>query len=288
MKKVKYGIFCCLIFVGVALVLVLTNSDNSNTNATSSVININCAREITMPNNTNMELNSNAVSFGTYNLFDFSVTIVPKSQNNSGGLIYHNGVFSSNLVGSYTVTFSKEYEGKIYRDSIVINVIESDIETEYVLYLDSPQLIVDMFQIDSVTQLDFIVDDEYIQIENGSLIGVEEGLTHIKLLKQYQYYDIYKELDVQVVANHINYENVYDYRFEFKEGEVYSLQFKLYSNISLTNQDLISIDYDNTLIEVINFDSPLIHISPKSKCTTTITLTFETLDEPIEFNLEFI
>ena len=288
MKKVKYGIFCCLIIVGVALVLVLTNSDNSNTNATSSVININCAREITMPNNTNMEFNSNAVSFGAYNLFDFVVTIVPKSQNNSGGLMYDNGVFSSSAIGPYTVTFSKEYEGKIYRDSIVINVIESEIETEYVLYLDSPQLIVEMFQIDGVTQLDFIVDDEYIQIENGSLIGVEEGLTHIKLLKQYQYYDIYKELDVQVVANHINYENVYDYRFEFKEGEVYSLQFKLDSNISLTNQDLISIDYDNTLIEVINFDSPLIHILPKSKCTTTITLTFETLDEPIEFNLEFI
>ena len=288
MKKVKYGIFCCLIFVGIALVLVLTNSDNSNTNATSSVININCAREITMPNNTNMEFNSNAVSFGAYNLFDFVVTIVPKSQNNSGGLMYDNGVFSSSAIGPYTVTFSKEYEGKIYRDSIVINVIESEIETEYVLYLDSPQLIVDMFQIDSVTQLDFIVDDEYIQIENGSLIGVEEGLTHIKVLKQYQYYDIYKELDVQVVANHINYENVYDYRFEFKVGEVYSLQFKLDSNISLTNQDLISIDYDNTLIEVINFDSPLIHISAKSKCTTTITLTFETLDEPIEFNLEFI
>lgn len=288
MKKVKYGIFCCLIIVGVALVLVLTNSDNSNTNATSSVININCAREITMPNNTNMEFNSNAVSFGAYNLFDFVVTIVPKSQNNSGGLMYDNGVFSSSAIGPYTVTFSKEYEGKIYRDSIVINVIESDIETEYVLYLDSPQLIVEMFQIDGVTQLDFIVDDEYIQIENGSLIGVEEGLTHIKLLKQYQYYDIYKELDVQVVANHLNYENVYNYRFEFKEGEVYSLQFKLDNNISLTNQDLISIDYDNTLIEVINFDSPLIHILPKSKCTTTITLTFETLDEPIEFNLEFI
>lgn len=288
MKKVKYGIFCCLIIVGVALVLVLTNSDNSNTNATSSVININCAREITMPNNTNMEFNSNAVSFGAYNLFDFVVTIVPKSQNNSGGLMYDNGVFSSSAIGPYTVTFSKEYEGKIYRDSIVINVIESEIETEYVLYLDSPQLIVEMFQIDGVTQLDFIVDDEYIQIENGSLIGVEEGLTHIKLLKQYQYYDIYKELDVQVVANRINYENVYNYRFEFKEGEVYSLQFKLDSNISLTNQDLISIDYDNTLIEVINFDSPLIHILPKSKCTTTITLTFETLDEPIEFNLEFI
>ncbi len=288
MKKVKYGIFCCLIIVGVALVLVLTNSDNSNTNATSSVININCAREITMPNNTNMEFNSNAVSFGAYNLFDFVVTIVPKSQNNSGGLVYDNGVFSSSAIGPYTVTFSKEYEGKIYRDSIVINVIESEIETEYVLYLDSPQLIVEMFQIDGVTQLDFIVDDEYIQIENGSLIGVEEGLTHIKLLKQYQYYDIYKELDVQVVANHINYENVYDYRFEFKEGEVYSLQFKLDNNISLTNQDLISIDYDNTLIEVINFDSPLIHILPKSKCTTTITLTFETLDEPIKFNLEFI
>lgn len=288
MKKVKYGIFCCLIIVGVALVLVLTNSDNSNTNATSSVININCAREITMPNNTNMEFNSNAVSFGAYNLFDFVVTIVPKSQNNSGGLMYDNGVFSSSAIGPYTVTFSKEYEGKIYRDSIVINVIESEIETEYVLYLDSPQLIVEMFQIDGVTQLDFIVDDEYIQIENGSLIGVEEGLTHIKLLKQYQYYDIYKELDVQVVANHLNYENVYDYRFEFKEGEVYSLQFKLDNNISLTNQDLISIDYDNTLIEVINFDAPLIHILPKLKCTTTITLTFETLDEPIEFNLEFI
>ena len=288
MKKVKYGIFCCLTFIGIVLMLVLTRLDKSSSNATSAVININCAREISVPNNSNLELNSNAISFGDYNLFDFAITITPKSQNNLGGLIYNNGVFSSHLAGSYTITFSKEHLNKIYKESIVINVEESKIEEKYMLYLDSPQLIVDIFQIDNPTQLDVIVDDEFIQIENGSLIGVEEGQTQIKLLKQYQYYDIYKELDVQVIANHINYENVYNYRFKFEEGKVYSLQFKLDSNISLTNQDLISINYDNELIEIINFDSPLIHISVKSKCLTTISLTFETLDEPIDFNLEFV
>ena len=288
MKKLMYGIFGGVAIAGLALLLVFLNINDVNAQPNATKIHINCAREISIFNSSKLKLEENAVTLNDRALSDFSISITPKSEEYEGGLVYENGVFSAKIVGNYTVTFSIKIAGEEYRDNIVIVVEENNNENSVILYIDSPQDITEIINADELANVSFLYDDECIDIVNDTIVPVEVGETYLDVIQTYTYFKILNEIDINVISTNANKVNVFNYTFIYEENNGYSLQFTLEGGTIVTNQDLISIDYDESKLVVFSFDSPFIHFTAKEKCETTITLTFSSLDAPVELVIKFI
>lgn len=276
-KKLMFVFYVLFILIALSLLLIFkfyrNKEDDELTYATS--LNLNCARTISMPINTSLELINGFLTVSPNEASkNLNLEITPKTGSPADGLVENNGIFLAKKVGYYNVVFSVPKSiNKFLTEMIIINVTEENRSINMnltTLKIQEEINIDELFTINSNADLLINVDSDMLLCNGNSLIPICKGETSIELSLVSNYIKLNQSYSLTILS-----EDFYTIKIDnlVVEDGVCSVEYRVLKNNDYSPCQDINIEIENPAVQIISISSPIILLNSLSPCKSKVTLS---------------